>query len=58
VRLLFLTIIVAALASIQLATAQDTSATSRDAVVVKQIEQLEEARSQAIPKGDAGPLRE
>ena len=55
-RLLFLTIIVGALASIQLAMAQGTNATSRDVAVVKQIEQLEEARRQAILKGDAGAI--
>jgi ketosteroid isomerase-like protein len=32
------------------------SATSRDAAVVKQIEQLEDARNQAILKGDAAAI--
>ena len=44
--------------SIQIAAAQDktTDAKPRDAEVVKQIEQLEEARNQAILKGDAAAI--
>ena len=44
--------------SIQIAAAQDNIADAklRDAAVVKQIEQLEEARNQAILKGDAAAI--
>jgi len=56
VKTLAFTIILAILASIQLSVAQNTSATSRDAAVVKQIEHLEEARNQAILKSDAASI--
>ena len=51
-------IIVTVIVSIQIAAAQDniTEAKLRDAAVVKQIEQLEEARNQAILKGDAAAI--
>jgi len=51
-------IILTAIASIQIAAAQDntTDAKLRDAAVVKQIEGLEEARNQAILKGDAAAI--
>jgi ketosteroid isomerase-like protein len=51
-------IIFAVIASVQIAAAQDniTDAKLRDAAVVKQIEQLEEARNQAILKGDAAAI--
>ena len=55
-KTLAFTIILAILASIQLSVAQNTSATSRDAAVVKQIEHLEEARNQAILKSDAASI--
>jgi len=56
VKTLAFTIILAILASIQVAVAQGASATSRDAAVVKQIEHLEEARNQAILKSDAASI--
>ena len=51
-------IILTVIVSIQIAAAQDniTAAKLRDATVVKQIEQLEEARNQAILKGDAAAI--
>jgi ketosteroid isomerase-like protein len=51
-------IILTVIISIQIAAAQDktTDAKLRDAEVVKQIEQLEEARNQAILKGDAAAI--
>jgi len=56
VKTLAFTVILAILASIQVAVAQGASATSRDAAVVKQIEHLEEARNQAILKSDAASI--
>ena len=55
-KTLAFTVILAILASIQVAVAQGASATSRDAAVVKQIEHLEEARNQAILKSDAASI--
>ena len=51
-------IILTVIISIQITAAQDktTDAKLRDAEVVKQIEQLEEARNQAILKGDAAAI--
>ncbi len=51
-------IILTVIVSIQIAAAQDniTAAKLRVATVVKQIEQLEEARNQAILKGDAAAI--
>lgn len=51
-------IILTVIVSIQIAAAQDniTAAKLRDATVVKQIEQLEEARNHAILKGDAAAI--
>jgi ketosteroid isomerase-like protein len=51
-------IILTVIISMQIAAAQDktTDAKLRDAEVVKQIEQLEEARNQAILKGDAAAI--
>ena len=50
--------VLAVIMSIQTGAAQDkiTDAKLRDAAVVKQIEQLEEARNQAILKGDAAAI--
>jgi hypothetical protein len=57
-KTLVFTIVVAALALIQIAAAQNTTARNpvRDAAVARQIEQLEEARNQAILKGDAATI--
>jgi ketosteroid isomerase-like protein len=46
----------AGMLSIQVAAAQDNATASRDAAAVKEIKQLEEARNQAILRGDAAAL--
>jgi ketosteroid isomerase-like protein len=57
-KILAFTIVVAALALILIAATQNTTARNpaRDAAVARQIEQLEEARNQAILKGDAASI--
>jgi ketosteroid isomerase-like protein len=56
-KTLVFTIVVAALALIQIAAAQNTARNpAHDAAVARQIEQLEEARNQAILKGDAASI--
>jgi ketosteroid isomerase-like protein len=57
-KILVFAIVVPALALIQIAAAQNTTARNpaRDAAAAMQIEQLEEARNQAILRGDAASI--